>query len=130
MGIQNLTVTTDLYIDGDERPAQHGRSYELYNPARPSELVGHAAAASHEDVDQAVQAGHRAFPAWSALSHRERAEHLRAVAQALSADEEDISNRSRLFTREHGKIIKETLMEMSQDQTLDPRPMRWLCLIL
>ena len=56
MGIQNLTVTTDLYIDGDERPAQHGRSYELYNPARPSELVGHAAAASHEDVDQAVQA--------------------------------------------------------------------------
>ena len=62
MGIQNLTVTTDLYIDGDERPAQHGRSYELYNPARPSELVGHAAAASHEDVDQAVQAGHRFFP--------------------------------------------------------------------
>ena len=114
MGIQNLTVTTNLYIDGEERPAQHGRSYELYNPARPSELVGHAAAASHADVDQAVQAGHRAFPAWSALSHRERAEHLRAVAQALSADEEDISNRSRLFTREHGKIIKETLMEMSR----------------
>ena len=114
MGIQNLTVTTNLYIDGDERPAQNGRSYELYNPARPTELVGHAAAASHEDVDQAVQAAHRAFPAWSALSHSERAEKLRAVAQALSADEEDISNRSRLFTREHGKIIKETLMEMSR----------------
>ena len=29
MGIQNLTVTTNLYIDGDERSAKDGRIYIL-----------------------------------------------------------------------------------------------------
>ena len=114
MEYQDDLVNTALYIDGDERPAEGGRNYALYNPARPNELVGHAAAASHSDVEQAVKAAHAAFPSWAALSHDERAEKLRAVAAALSADEVDISNRSRLFTREHGKIIKETLVEMSR----------------
>lgn len=114
MNIQNDTITTDLFIGGEERPAEGGRQYALYNPARPEELVGHAASASANDVDQAVKAAHGAFPAWAALSHGERAEKLRAVADALSADEDDIALRSRLFTREHGKIKRETLMEMSR----------------
>ena len=114
MDYQDDLVSTNLFIDGDDLPAEGGRNYALYNPARPAELVGHAAAASSVDVDKAVKAAHSAFPAWSALTHAERAEKLRAVAAALSANEEDISNRSRLFTREHGKIIKETLVEMSR----------------
>ena len=36
-------VTTGNYIDGVARPAEGGRTYALYNPARPDELVGHAA---------------------------------------------------------------------------------------
>ena len=35
-------------------------------------------------------------------------------SEMLGADEEDIKYRSRLFTREHGKIARETLMEMSR----------------
>ena len=107
-------ITTGITINGETRAASNGAVYDLYNPARPSELVGHAAAATHDDVDAAVRAAHAAFPAWAALGFEERAQRLRQIADALTADESDVQYRSRLFTREHGKIARETLMEMSR----------------
>ncbi|MEO1248934.1 MAG: aldehyde dehydrogenase family protein [Pseudomonadota bacterium] len=107
-------ITTEIFVDGESRPASDGGVYDLFNPARPSELVGHAAAATEADVDTAVKAAKAAFPAWSALTFAERADKLRAIAAALTAEEEDVKYRSRLFTREHGKIARETLMEMSR----------------
>jgi len=107
-------VTTDLFIGGEARAAAGGRTYEIMNPARPSELVGHAAAGSQDDVEAAVQAADAAFPSWASLGFHRRAGILREVAKALTADEEDVKYRSRLFTREHGKIARETLLEMSR----------------
>ena len=107
-------VTTDMFIDGESRTAAGGRTYDLYNPARPTELVGHAAAANADDVDAAVKAAHAAFPAWAKLGFGERAARLRAVAKALTGNEEEVAQRSRLFTREHGKIARETMMEISR----------------
>ncbi|MGR3660995.1 MAG: aldehyde dehydrogenase family protein [Paracoccaceae bacterium] len=107
-------ATTNLFINGEYRPAHNGRTYDIMNPARPSELVGHAAAGSKQDVEAAVQAANTAFPLWSALSFGERADILRTIAKQLTADEEDVKYRSRLFTREHGKITRETLLEMSR----------------
>lgn len=105
---------SDLYIDGRRREASGGRTYALHNPARPSELVGHAARASVEDVDQAFQAARRAFPAWSTCGVEQRAALLRRVAEHLSADSEDLARRTRLFTREHGKVLKEAAIEMGR----------------
>ncbi len=107
-------ITTNIFIDGESRAASDGAVYDIFNPARPSELVGHAAAATPSDVDHAVKAAHAAFPAWSSLSYGERAAKLRGIAKALTADEEDVKYRSRLFTREHGKITRETMLEMSR----------------
>lgn len=132
-------VETGLYIGGEMRPSTTGTTYELRNPARPGEIVGHAALAAREDVDAAVVAAHEAFPAWATLSYSERAEKLRSVAAAISADEEDVARRSVLFTREHGKIRRETMLELSRlgdrflqaaafaemlarDETLGPAP--------
>ncbi len=114
MNNMDQVITTDIFIDGEQRPASDGATYDLYNPARPTELVGHAAAATREDVDTAVRAAHAAFPAWAELGFEERAKMLREVAAALTADEEDVKYRSRLFTREHGKIARETMLEMSR----------------
>ena len=107
-------ITTEITINGATRPASGGAVYDLYNPARPTELVGHAAAATREDMNAAVEAAHQAFPAWAALSFEKRAAKLREIAAKLTADEEDVKYRSRLFTREHGKIARETLLEMSR----------------
>lgn len=110
----DTAVTTGIYIDGVTRAAEGGRTYELYNPARPDELVGYAAKASVKDVDEAVRAAHAAFPAWSRTSYAERAAKLHEIADYLVSDQEDVDYRSRLFCREHGKIIFETLLEMSR----------------
>jgi len=110
----NDLVETQLYIDGRAQCAAGERTYPLYNPARPEELVGHAARAATSDVDLAAQAAHRALPGWSALSYAERGSYLQQIAKALVADANDVAFRSRLFCREHGKILKETMMEMSR----------------
>ncbi|MEL0196675.1 MAG: aldehyde dehydrogenase family protein, partial [Rhodobiaceae bacterium] len=107
-------VVTGNYIDGVARPAQGGRTYALYNPARPDELVGHAALSSIDDVDAAVRAAHAAYPAWSRTSYAERAARLNEVADFLESGQDDVDYRSRLFCREHGKIIKETHIEVSR----------------
>lgn len=108
------TITTQLYINGKSRAAADGGTYPLHNPARPSELVGHVAAGTESDVDDAVRAAHSAFPAWSALSYAERAAQLNRVADLLVGNEAEVEARSRLFTREHGKIRRETLLEITR----------------
>ncbi len=80
------TITTQLYINGKARAASDGGTYPLHNPARPSELVGHVAAGTESDVDDAVRPAHSAFPAWSALSYAERAAPLSRVADLLVGD--------------------------------------------
>ena len=47
-------ITTGIYIDGVVKPAEGGRTYDQFNPARPNELVGQAALASLNDVDDAT----------------------------------------------------------------------------
>lgn len=111
---QDAIIETELYINGQACSASNAEQYAIYNPARPSELVGHAAAATVADVDRAVQVAHQAFPAWAALSYQERAEYLRRVAKALVEDPQDIDYRSRLFCREHGKVLRETHVEISR----------------
>jgi acyl-CoA reductase-like NAD-dependent aldehyde dehydrogenase len=107
-------VTTGLFIDGVARPASSNASYQLFNPARPSEIVGHAAAANRDDVNAAMQAAQRAFAGWSALSMEDRAAHLRTVAETLNADAGETAARARLLTREHGKTLFETNIEVTR----------------
>lgn len=107
-------VETKLYINGKWCASASGKQYDLYNPARPSEMVGRAAAGTAEDVKAAVEAAHRAYPAWAALSYDQRGQFLVKVADELIRDEEDLQSRIRLLTREHGKILKESTMEMTR----------------
>jgi acyl-CoA reductase-like NAD-dependent aldehyde dehydrogenase len=107
-------VQTQLYIDGAPCDAADGGTYAIHNPARPSELVGHAAAGTQDDVNRAMRAAHAAFPGWAALSYAERGAMLREVAAAITQDMAEVEARARLFTREHGKILRETHLEISR----------------
>lgn len=107
-------VETLLFINGEARPASDGGTYDIHNPARPDELVGRAAAGTVEDVDAAMEAAQAAFPAWAALSYHERAEMLRKAAAHITTDPEEVEARARLFTREHGKILFETNLEINR----------------
>ena len=107
-------VETQPIINGEWRPSLSRRKYEVRNPANPEEIVGFAARANADDVNLAVEAAHKAFAEWSSLSYQERAEYLKRVDKELVADKEDLEYRIRLFTREHGKILKESGMEMTR----------------
>ena len=107
-------VETQLLIGGQWKPSVAGGRYELRNPADPEEIVGTAAAAGREDVGLAVEAAREAYPAWTVLSHQERAAYLLKVADRLVDDKEELDSRIRLLTREHGKILKESTLEMTR----------------
>jgi acyl-CoA reductase-like NAD-dependent aldehyde dehydrogenase len=105
---------TELFIGGEERAPHNSDYYQLHNPARPEELVGEAASGTPEDIDAACKAAQAAFPAWAALSYAERADYLRKIADYLVADKEELNFRINLFTREHGKVLKESTIEMTR----------------
>ena len=78
--MQNLTH----WIDGEARPAANGRWLEVFDPAS-GQAHAQVAAGDKQDVELAVAAAERAFPAWSALRNSERAAWLERLAAALES---------------------------------------------
>jgi acyl-CoA reductase-like NAD-dependent aldehyde dehydrogenase len=107
-------LTTRLFIDGEWCDSSSGVTIQIHNPARPQEAVGDIASASVRDVERACTAAHKAFPQWAALSYVERADYLVKIAHALRSDIDELAARTRLFTREHGKILKEAALELTR----------------
>jgi acyl-CoA reductase-like NAD-dependent aldehyde dehydrogenase len=98
-----------LTIGGESQPGAAG-TYPVHNPARPAEIVGHAPAAGHDQVDAAVQAARRAAPGWRAQSVAER---VAAVAAAATTAAQQLgSEGAPLYTREHGKVLSEARLEI------------------
>ncbi|WP_433876291.1 aldehyde dehydrogenase family protein [Sinomonas atrocyanea] len=99
-------VSTGLYIGGRKRQA--AATLEVPDPGKPGTVVGHAAAASPADVDDAIAAAKEAFPAWSALTAQERAEHMRAAIEGIAeARDEDAA----ILSQENGKIRMEAWID-------------------
>src|SRR5581483_12066216 len=104
-------ITVPLLIDGAAVDGAAG-TYEVTNPARPSEVVLHAPAATSAQLDDAAGAARRAQAAWAALDMDARAalviDAARAAVQAV--EERDLA---RLLTCEHGKVYWEAVFDAS-----------------
>ncbi|HWG05096.1 MAG TPA: aldehyde dehydrogenase family protein [Beijerinckiaceae bacterium] len=96
-----------MLIDGEWR--FDGPRIDVFNPARPDEVVGTIIRGTPADVDAAVGAAQRAQGPWSRLSHVERAALLE---QALVKVGEDLHARARTFVRENGKSFDEAKGEL------------------
>jgi acyl-CoA reductase-like NAD-dependent aldehyde dehydrogenase len=99
-------VTTGLYIGGQARSTSD--TLEIVDPAKPGTVVGHAAAATKDDVADAVAAAKAAYPAWSALTGPERAARMAAAIEGI-ADERDED--ARVLSLENGKIRMESWVD-------------------
>jgi acyl-CoA reductase-like NAD-dependent aldehyde dehydrogenase len=99
-------VTTSLYIGGKER--QTAARMAIADPAKPGVIVGHAAAATPQDVSDAVAAAKAAFPAWAALAPRQRAEQMLA---ALAGIAENRDADAAILSQENGKIRLEAWVD-------------------
>jgi len=99
MSTNTEPVRTGLYIGGKAR--ETAETMAIADPAKPGVTVGHAAAASKQDVADAVAAAKAAFPAWSALSATERAGQMaKAIEGIADARDEDAA----ILSQENGKI--------------------------
>ncbi|RAG84562.1 gamma-aminobutyraldehyde dehydrogenase [Streptacidiphilus pinicola] len=92
------------YIDGALRPGTSGDTFDVTNPAN-GELVQRVDLASTADVDAAVAAAKRAFPAWSTATPAERSAALTRLAAILEERAEDFA---RVESAQTGKPIKLT----------------------
>ena len=99
-----LKETYGLYIDGQWRGASDGAVFVSKNPAN-GEVLAQCAEATKEDVDTAVAAAWRAYPAWKNTTKEERAKILDQIADRI---EENAQWLATVETMDNGKPIRET----------------------
>jgi succinate-semialdehyde dehydrogenase/glutarate-semialdehyde dehydrogenase len=97
-----------LLIDGERLGLAGRRNVPVINPATGATL-GQLPLASPADLDRALEATRRAWPAWRALGPRERGRMLHKAAQLLRDRAEAIAQ---LATLEEGKTLAETRVEV------------------
>ena len=97
-----------LYIDGAWTSPKTEGKIEVVNPAN-EEIIGSVPVARESDVDAAVQAARKAFPAWSSTSVAERADILNRLSASIKDNSEELAT---IITSEVGTPIEYSRMAM------------------
>ncbi len=90
-----------MWIGGQWVDADSGRTFQTYNPAT-GEVVAQVPLAGKSDVDKAVAAARKAFPAWAKKPQAERSAVVAKIAETFRAHAAEIA---RLETIEHGAPV-------------------------
>jgi aldehyde dehydrogenase (NAD+)/betaine-aldehyde dehydrogenase len=92
-----MTHRNQLFIDGEFVDALDGATVEVLNPHDCS-IITHVAEGRQADIDRAVKAASRAFPAWKKMMAAERGRLLLRLADALEAKAEEFAQLESLDT--------------------------------
>jgi succinate-semialdehyde dehydrogenase/glutarate-semialdehyde dehydrogenase len=98
-----------LYIDGQFLGTEGRASEPVFNPAT-GEVLAELPHASVADLDAAIDAATRAFPAWRATSAYDRYRTLRRAADLLRDRKDHIAT---VMTSEQGKVFGEAALEVA-----------------
>src|SRR6185437_1547799 len=96
------------YVDGQWIGADDGATMPVIDPATGA-LVGTAPLCGAPETRRAIDAAHRAFPAWRAKTAKERCAVLRAWTALMLEHADDLA---RILTAEQGKPINEAKGEI------------------
>jgi succinate-semialdehyde dehydrogenase/glutarate-semialdehyde dehydrogenase len=97
-----------MYIDGKWCEAESGRTLEVINPAT-EEVLDVIAYGGRAETRRALEAAHRAMPAWQKLTAWDRAKVLKKTAELIRQRAEIIA---RTMTMEQGKPLAESRAEL------------------
>ncbi|AMK24139.1 aldehyde dehydrogenase family protein [Sphingobium sp. TKS] len=100
-------MTYRMLIDG--KLVEGASTLDVINPASGTSFAS-CARADAAQLDQAVAAAKRAFPAWSSLTYPERRAYLHRVAEALQARAEEVGT---LLVQEQGKPFRQAQGEVA-----------------
>jgi succinate-semialdehyde dehydrogenase/glutarate-semialdehyde dehydrogenase len=103
------TVRPQLFIGGEWRDADGGRTLDVTDPSTGATLV-QVADASVADGAAALDAAVAAQADWAATAPRDRGEILRSAFEAITADADDLAL---LMTLEMGKPLSESKAEIA-----------------
>ena len=98
------------WIDGRVVASTSGHSAPVYDPATGNQ-TGAVDLASIAEVDAAVAAAAKEFPAWRSTSLSRRAEVLFRMRELVDANRKEIAM---LLTAEHGKVLSDSLGEVAR----------------
>jgi aldehyde dehydrogenase (NAD+) len=101
---KDLQIETRLFIGGEFVDAVEGGRIPVSNPHDNSILAEVAEARTH-DVDRAVEAARKAFPAWKRMAAADRGRLLLKLADAIEADGDYLAKLESLDT---GHPIRDT----------------------
>ena len=94
-----------LWIEGRAQPAGAQRFGEVFDPARGA-AIRLVPLCEAQDVERAVSAAARAFPAWRDTPPLRRARVLMRFRELLEANKEALA---RLVSEEHGKTLEDAI---------------------
>ena len=81
---------TGLFINNEFVDALDGSTFDVFNPY-DNTLLAKVSEAKHADVDRAVAAARKAFPAWAAMSPSDRGVLIGKLAEAIEKDRDNLS---------------------------------------
>jgi len=100
-------LRTSHYIDGAWR--ESAETYAVRNPAT-GEVIANVARGGAGETKLAIEAAVKAFPAWRAMTAKERGARVRRWGELMLANRETLAA---LLTREQGKPLAEALGEVA-----------------
>src|SRR5213593_2967759 len=96
-----------MLIGGELVDAQGGKTIEVRNPAN-GEVVGQIPRGTSADVDAAVDAARKAFPAWAATPGSKRAKLMHQAAMKMHEVVDEVAE---LLAKEQGKPLAHAKIE-------------------
>lgn len=99
------------FINGRWVESKSGRTSERRNPANSDEVVALVPRSTREEVREAVASAKAAFPMWRDTPAPARGRILGNAAALMTAQKEETA---RLLTREEGKTLQESLVEVQR----------------
>jgi betaine-aldehyde dehydrogenase len=90
-------IRRQLFIDGRFVDAESGETLPTLNP-HDNSTIAHVAMAGRADVDKAVAAAERAFPAWSRVAAADRGRILLRLADLIEARGDELARLESLDT--------------------------------
>jgi succinate-semialdehyde dehydrogenase/glutarate-semialdehyde dehydrogenase len=105
----NSLLRDSAFIDGAWRGSASGARFPVKNPAT-GEVIAELADLGPEEVRDAINAAHEAFPAWRNKTAKERAAVMRRWYELMMAAQEDLAQ---LMTAEQGKPLAESRGEIA-----------------
>lgn len=98
--VEGVRVSPDHYIGGERITSS--ATFEDFSPIDET-LMGSVAAGGPAEVEAAVVAAQKAFPAWAALGPQGRGQHLRRLADVIESHTEELAV---VETRDNGSLFK------------------------